>query len=247
MTKNFFFILLIFVFACSKPNKPKSTITNALEICMDTLDNQTKWDYFTKGYRDTCLVNGQHFAIKMIDTTGGKAILEKKINGTWQVIDSIDYGQYAYDFKEDYNKDGYQDFIEKSKWYDNVFLYDARNQTFVRTGQFYTDSKEDNILIDAEQQIYADRWSFKFEDGCSYLYQLKDLKRTNLAKMEYVSQEKGNMIENAKKRTIEVTKVTPDNLPSKTLEVLRNPKGFDASDYPYADYWKINWKKFVGK
>jgi hypothetical protein len=31
------------------------------------------------------------------------------------------------------------------------------------------------------------------------------------------------------------------------LDVLKNPKGFDASDYPYTDYWKINWKKFVGK
>jgi hypothetical protein len=246
MIKNTFFILLVAISACNNPKTTKPT-ANALEICMDTLDKQAKWDYFTKGYRDTCLVNGQHFAIKMIDTTNGKAILEKKTNGSWQLIDSIDYGQYAYDFKEDYNKDGYQDFIEKSKWYDNVFLYDARNQTFVRTGQFYTDSKDDNILIDAEQQIYADRWSFKFEDGCSYLYQLKDLKRTNLAKMEYLSKDKGDIIENTKKRTIEVTKVTADDTPSKTLEVLKNPKGFESSDYPYADYWKINWKKFVGK
>jgi hypothetical protein len=65
--------------------------------------------------------------------------------------------------------------------------------------------------------------------------------------MEYISQDKGNTIENTKKRTIEVTKVTADDTPSKTLEVLKNQKGFDASDYPYADYWTKNWKNFVGK
>ncbi len=245
MIKNTFFISILFAAACSN-QKATKPITNSLEICMDTLENQAKWDYLAKGYRDTCFVNGQHFAVRMVDTTQGKAVLEKKVKGSWQTIDSLDYGREGYDFTDDYNSDGKQDFIEKRNWTDLVFLYDVQNQTFVKTGEFYTGSKDANVLIDAEQQIYADRWSFKFEDGCSYLYQLKDLKRRNLAQMSYISQDnEGEIMESLKKRTIEVMRIDANDLPSKPLETLKNPNGFDESNYPYMEYWKKNWKNFA--
>ena len=105
---------------------------------------------------------------------------------------------------------------------------------------------EAKLIIDAEQQIYADRWSFKFEDGSSYLYQLKDLKRRNLAQMSYISKDsEGEIMENLKKRTIEVMRIDANDLPSKPLETLKNPSGFEESNYPYMEYWKKNWKNFV--
>jgi hypothetical protein len=246
---TFFSLFLLLLSACGNPKAEKQTNTaptKSLEMCMDTLDNQQAWQYFTKGYRDTCYVNGQHFAVRLQDSINGTALLEKKINNVWQLIDSFNYGQYGYNFTTDYNHDGYADFVENQKWNDNVFLYDAHNQTFVHTGDFYTGSKDSSVLINAERQLYADRWSYKFENGWSYLYTLKDLKRTNIAQMEYISQNKnGEIIENAKKRTIDVLKINPDGSSSKPLETLQNPKGFEEYNYPYSDYWRKNWQKLV--
>jgi hypothetical protein len=248
---TFFSLLIIFLSACGNPKAEKqtnTTPTKSLEICMDTLDDAKSWEYFTKGYRDTCYINGQHFAIRLIDTTDAEknALLEKKVNDKWMIVDSFNYGQYRYNFTTDYNNDGFMDFVENQKWQDNVFLYDVKNKTFVRTGEFYTNSQDSSILINAERQLYADRWSYKFENGWSYLFTLKDLKRTNLAKMEYLSQNKnGELIENAKKRTIEVVKINTDGTYSKALEVLKNTKGLGENEYPYADYWSKNWQNFV--
>jgi hypothetical protein len=251
MQKNTLFLfIIIFFMACGQKENAKTTSQtkeNKLEMCMDTLENSTAWEYFAKGYRDTCYVNGQHFAVRLIDTTNAEknALLERKVSDKWVLVDSFSYGQYRYNFKTDYNNDGFMDFVENAKWYDNVFLYDAKNKTFVHTGEFYTESKDANILINAEQNLYADRWSYKFENGWSYLYTLKDLKRTNLAKMEYITQDKnGDLIENPKKRTIEVAKINADATPSNPLETLKNPKGYEESVYPYAEYWKKNWNKF---
>jgi hypothetical protein len=254
MTQKFIFLLLLLlsIGACKNPKMDNSTSsipTSSLEMCMDTIvDNAQRWDYFTKGYRDTCYVNGQHFSIRLIDTVNAKLALEKKIKGVWSLIDSVDYDQDGYGFSTDYNNDGYQDFIENKKWQDNVFLYDAHNQTFVHTGEFYTGAKDSSICIDAAQNLYCDRWSYKFENGWSYLYTLKDLKRTNLAKMEYISQDtEGLLIENPKKRTVEVAKATTTNEYSKPLEIVKNTKGYEEFNYPYADYWKKNWQKFLIK
>ena len=252
MQKNILLFFIISFTACKQQDNAKTTNhtkENNLEICMDTLDDSKSWEYFTKGYRDTCYINGQHFAVRLIDTTNiteKNALLEKKVNDKWMVVDSFNYGQYRYNFTTDYNNDGFMDFVENQKWQDNVFLYDVKNKTFVRTGEFYTNSQDSSILINAERQLYADRWSYKFENGWSYLFTLKDLKRTNLAKMEYLSQNKnGELIENIKKRTIEVVKINTDGTYSKALEILKNTKGLGENEYPYADYWRNNWQKII--
>ena len=197
------------------------------------------------GKIDSFTINSNLFRLRWTDSITRLIVLEKKLVD-WVIIDTIEW-QNQYKFK-DINKDGYLDLGFTSKRTSQVYLYNPKTNIFLNSGdysylEFYSKIDFGNgnmVLLDKNKHIYCDYQPYKKQEWTSYLFQIKNYKRVDLASIyqetEY-SELKNDLID----LDIIVSKYDDNG----NEKVVKRIKRIGENQYKYANYWKLNWKKFI--
>lgn len=197
------------------------------------------------GKIDSFTINNNLFRLRCTDTITGLIVLEKKLVD-WVITDTIEW-ENQYKFK-DINNDGFLDLGFTSKRTSRVYLFNPTTNTFMNSGdysyfEFYGKDDLRNgkmVLIDKNKQIYYDYQLYKRQEWTSYLFQIKNYKRVDLASI-YQETEYSELKKDLINLDIKVSK--HDNVDNE--KIVKTIKRISEKQYNYANYWKSNWKIFI--
>ncbi len=176
-------------------------------------------------------------------------------DGGCTIIDSIGNANHASVHFEDWDKDGFKDRINESKWYYEVHLFNAQANNFSRSidGVFSGDQWDYDKVRGLKYQYLEDKMGGSYE-----LYKISDLKKLVYAQISFQGPS-----DDGGKHEIEVvnrkggTDVSQDRTVVKTSPLLikaaRSIKGEDGESWSkrvkaaVEDYWRKNEAVFVPK
>lgn len=207
--------------------------------------SKSYWENYSSGFIDTFNNSGSKFRVRLADTVNYPKFVLEKFQSVWLPIDTFTYPKYGYWYKKgqtiynsDYNLDGYNDFIVDYKWYDLVYLFNPDKRTYVKCG-FFEYGYDTLKVISKNNNLFYDKWGYKYDDTWSYLFTIKNYKRINLGVIAFgtYNSDDDTIVKPA---FISISKIVND-----TTELLKEklPKNyFDSFDTE--SYWKRNWKYF---
>ncbi len=240
-----FLLLLFFASVMMRNNVSKGTTTPKASAALDRVG--TSIDKFEQ--------NNAVFERMQNTQTEQEWLKITTKDGGCTIIDSIGNANHASVRFEDWDKDGFKDRINESKWYYEVALFNAKANDF---------SRPIDGIFNGEQWDYDKARGLKYqylEDkmGGSYeLYKISDLKKLVYAQISFQDPS-----DDGGKYEIEVvnrkggTDVSQDRTVVKTSPVLikaaQSIKGEDGESWSkrvkaaVEDYWRKNEAVFVPK
>ncbi len=178
-------------------------------------------------------------------------LILERYNATWITTDTLESLPPTI-YLRDINSDGFIDFGLADKWMSETFLFNPILRKFVMSG-FYSNAEfGDNlqtgaphmVLLDSIRHMYFDYSTYKNGEWYSFLFQIKDFERIDIAEInnETLFSKSGNEFITT---SILINKIL-DNEDNKKL-VTKIKRGRTDKPFNYKKYWTDNWKLFINQ
>jgi hypothetical protein len=156
-------------------------------------------------------------------------------DGSCNIVDSIGNANHDAVRFEDWDKDGFKDRINESKWFYEVALFNAKNNDFSRSidGEFSGEQKDYDKAKGLKSQYMEDKRGGTYE-----LYKISDLKKVVYCTIQVDEGDETTSI-TVKNNKGTVIKTDP------SLVAATKPKAKIGLDAAIEAYWRKNESTFV--
>ena len=166
----------------------------------------------------------------------------QKFTNKWQIIDTLDNCEKIK--IADINNDGFKDIILFAKWNCLALIFNQSKNKFIKSEYipaFKNGDIENLRMINQPLNIFFDYGIDKNNDWFSVLFQFKNSKRIDLAKIKNFTDSTDI---NNYKQIIQISKIVDDKGLEKQIEKIHWQNKFD---FEFENYWNKNWQKFLRK